>query len=278
MEILYIVTAVLFLALPEASAQSARLACTALKNVVIRSLFPMTVLSRLISRSRALARLTKALSRSRLWKRLSLSDALLPSVLTGAVSGLPVSARDIEELLKKGEVTPREAAKAVALSSLPSPAFVILVASSSFSEGICRYTLLLASAYLTVSAFRSEKSKGRREAVPISFYQALSSSVSSALSVSASIVFFSAMSSLAAAVLPALKGVIAVFFEMGSGIVTAEGNGILTALALGWCGLSALSQLRSEAPSVNFRPYLTARAVSVAALLTLEIINLKLIQ
>lgn len=273
MEILYIVTAVLFLALPEASAQSAQLACTALKNVVIRSLFPMTVLSRLISHSRALARLTEILSRSRLWKRLSLSDSLLPSVLTGAVSGLPVSAREVEELLKKGEVTPREAAKAVALSSLPSPAFVILVASHSFFEGFIRYALLLISAYLTVSVFRSEKSKGRRETAPFSFYQALSSSVSSALSVSASIVFFSAMSSLAAAVLPQFKGVISVFFEMGSGIVTADGNGILTALALGWCGLSALSQLRSEAPSVSFRPYLTARAVSVAALLTLEIIN-----
>ncbi len=273
MEILYIVTAILFIIRPEASAQAADLACSALKNVVIKSLFPMMVLSRLIAYSKAMLWVTGRLTRLGVWKRLKLSDSLLPCILTGLLSGLPASAREIQRLRAAGEINGQEAKKALALSSVPSPAFVILVASDGLRQGIFRYVILLLSAYVASSLFRSEKSRGTCKQMKMTFSTAITSSASSAITVSASIVFFSAVICLIASVFPKAEQISAAFFEMGSGVIFAKGNGLLISAALGWCGLSAASQIRSEAGDVEIDAYFVAKAVSCVLLLLFEIVQ-----
>ena len=272
MEFFYIVTAVLFLIYREASAVAADIACKALKNVVIRSLFPMMVLTRLIAHSRSARFFTRLLSRSVIWKKLNLSDELLPIVVGGFVAGIPSSARDIGLLLKEGRINEGEAKKALALSSLPSPAFVILVASESVSVGVVRYFLLIICAYFSTLLFRSKKSLGDGAFKKISFTEALFASCTSALSVSASIVFFTSVTCLMSSLMPWASEMFAALFEMGSGVIFADGRGILTALCIGWCGLSAMAQIHSEAPSVSLKPYVFTRIISIFVLLVFEIL------
>lgn len=270
MEALYIVTAILFLIFPKASAQASVLSCTALKNVVIKSLFPMMVLSRLISHAPITARFTKRLSKSPLWKRLDLSDTLLPAVLTGFLSGLPSASTEINSLQKEGVITHGEARKALSLASLPSPAFVILVASETVGKGVLRYFALVLTAYCTACLYPSTKSLGIPANTKMTFTQALGSSVNSALLVSGNIVFFCALSCLVSSIIPELKQFSALFFEMGCGVIFADGNSLLTAMALGWCGLSATSQIHSEAPDTDLTPYIVTRIISCALLVLLE--------
>ena len=269
MEILYLVTAVLLLCHPRSSAQAAAVACDALKNVVIRSLFPMMVLSRLLAHSSLSEKLCRKISGIWLWKRLKLSDSLLPSVLSGILSGLPVTAVETKKLLLEGRITAEEGAKAVALSSLPSPAFVILVASRSPAVGVLRYTALLVTAYLTASRFHSVKSPGSGELGRLRFSDSIASSTSAALSVSANIVFFSALSCCFSSVLPWARQILAVFFEMGSATALVGDSQLLMSAVVGWCGLSAVSQVKSASPSLSVTPYVVTRCVSCAVLVIL---------
>lgn len=273
MEVLYIATAILFLIFPEASAEASSIACTALKNVVIKSLFPMMVLSRLISHARITARITGRLAKSPLWKKLNLSDTLLPAVLTGFLSGLPSASREINILQREGVITEDEGRKALSLASLPSPAFVILVASETVGKGIFRYLALVVTAYCVTLLYPSTKSRGAPASAKMTFTQALSSSVNSALLVSGNIVFFCALSCLASALLPRIRQASALFFEMGCGVIFARGNSLLIATALGWCGLSALCQIRAEAPNTDLAPYIVTRIASCVVLLLFEFLQ-----
>ena len=255
---------------PEASAMAAELGCGAIKSVVVRSLFPMMILSRLISRSPLMTRLCKSTARAGVWKRLRLSDSALPAVLSGLISGLPVTAIEVEDLVREGKLSKSEGAKAVALASVPSPAFVILAASPTVTSGILRYLALIILSYTVASAFPSDKTMGTMPSPRISFTEAMSSSVTSAISVSANMVFFTAVSCLLSSVLPQIKLASAVFFEMGSAISLSQGDPLVTSVILGWCGLSALSQIRSVAPSVSVTPYAVTRLISCALLAVLQ--------
>lgn len=271
MEILYIALAVLFLLDPRAAAEAAVISCNAMKDVVVKSLFPMMVLSRLISHSSVVTKLTAIVAKSRIWKRLQLSDSLLPAVLTGYLSGLPAAARDIAELEREGKVTGREASKAIALASLPSPAFVITIASDNIAYGLIRYVVLVLTAYIVSSCFFSQKSFGGEKNDSVNLVSAISSSSLSAISVSANIVFFSAISCTVSDLLPWAKQWMYVFLEMGSGVIFANGDQFLVSVILGWCGLSAMSQIRSEANGISVIPYATVRVVSSLSMTLLHI-------
>lgn len=273
MELLYIATALFFLSFPEASSEAAEISCLALKNVVVKSLFPMMVLSRLIARSPLITRIASAVSKSLAWRALRLSDALIPSVLSGLLSGLPSSASEIERLKKQGSISDSEAKKALALASLPSPAFVILVASESLIVGVVRFLLIVFSSYAVTLLSHSQKSVGESHPSPLSFGEAIRSSAMSAVFVSANIIFFSAITCLSAVLVPTAKKALAVFFEMGCGIIFADGDSLFCAMTLGWCGLSALCQLRTEAPSVSASCYIKARALSALLLTISEILQ-----
>lgn len=255
---------------PAASFKAAELGCSAVKSVVVRSLFPMMILSRLISRSRLMTGLCGITAKSRMWRRLRLSDSVLPAVVSGLISGLPVTAVEVESLVREGRLSESEGAKAIALASVPSPAFVILAASPTVAVGILRYVTVLILSYTVAAAFPSQRTLGTVSQAPVTFTEAMSSSVTSAISVSANIIFFTAVSCLLSSVLPRIKVLTAVFFEMGSAIALSNGEPLVTAAVLGWCGLSALSQIRSAAPSVSVKPYAVTRLISCAILVLLQ--------
>ncbi len=272
MEILYIVTAVCLFIFPESLSSAASAAVSAMKNVVLRSLFPMMVLSRLIASSGIMSRFARLVSKSHIWRLLGISDSLLPAVLMGLFSGLPSSALEVERVVREGGVTPIEAQKALALSSLPSPAFVILAASPSVANGVLRYILLVLTAYLVTLVHPSKRTEGVPSYSPVSFTSAIASSANAAILVSASIAFFAVAVSLASAVFHGLALPFAVFFEMGTAVIHAGGNNIITAIALGWRGLSALCQISSSAPSVSLRIYLKVCFFSAFVLLCGELL------
>lgn len=270
MSVLYIAMAILILTMPEACSEAAELSLTALKCVVVKTLFPMMVLTRLISHSRGFSKFTGLLSHSFLWRRLRLSDSLLGVVITGWVSGLPSSAKSISELKSNGVITQREADKALALSSIPSPAFVIAVASKSLRVGIVRFIVLILVAYFVALCLPSERSEGRGSGGGMSFVNAISGSASSAILVSGNIVFFSLASTLLSALFPIAKEIIYPIFEMGSGVVFASGKEWIIALSIGWCGVSAMLQLHSEAPQLSLKPYIITRIISAFILVLCE--------
>ncbi len=273
MEILYFWAAAVFLSRPDVTREYAALACLAIENVVIRSLFPMSVLTKMISASKILSALTKRLAKLRLWRCLKLSDALLPQIISGLISGFPSSAQSLQTEFELKTATKSECAKALALSSLPSPAFIILAASEGIAEGIFRYAALVVTAYITALFFKSSRSKGESVCKKIPLTHAIAASAQSMLGVAGSIAFFSAMTCISSTIFPKFKPVFAVLFEMGSGIIFAKGT-ILMPVALGWCGLSAMMQIKALAPDISIKPYIVTRCMSIATMVGLEFLKI----
>ncbi len=255
----FVISALIFLIFPESVSGWVDTSLVAVKNVVIATLFPMMVITRMIS-------FPPFLSRLFLWRSLSLSDLLLSPVLRGVLSGFPAAAIEVEELLKSGKITEKEAEKALALASAPSPAFVVAVAGKDFFSGLFAFLLSLTVTYLTVRGVKSEKSVGDGIPSPPSFPRALSSAVSASLTVSAGILFFNFLSSLFSFLPKTLLLLLSAVAELGSGTLSLRPYPLFLSFLVGWGGVSALSQVSASAPSVSLRLYLRARLLSGAVL------------
>ena len=253
LSLFYFLTALLFLFAPSLAGKWYTTALGAVGNVVIKTLFPMMVLTRLISASTLFGNISKPLSKGKLWKRLALSDTLLLPVLGGILSGFPTVARDAERLYKNGVITKGEAEKALVLASAPSPAFLIRLGGRNALQGTLLFILSLTVSYLTAIRKKSEKSCGMGVSSPLTLPSAISPSAYSALTVSANIIFFTFLSSLFPLLTP--------FLELGSGSVILTGS-IFRPFLLGFGGISALCQIKSEAPSLSAKSYIVARAIT----------------
>ncbi|MBQ7897303.1 MAG: hypothetical protein IJ323_02655 [Clostridia bacterium] len=268
--VFYIFTAVLFLFFPKARGESATVALLALKNVVLATLFPMMVLTRAISGSALMDKLGNIIGKSRLWKRLSLSPALIPVVLCGIISGFPASARQIERMVNEKTITPEEGEKALCLSSAPSPAFVIAVVGRTPLHGSLLFLFSLAISYLVTCHKKSKASPAPPCFSSVSLSSALTSSVTSAVAVGGSIVFFTLITSLFNFLPYPLPLIISALSELGSGAVTLLSHRILLSFLTGWGGISALCQIKSEAPRVKTGLYVRVRLFSGTVLALLE--------
>lgn len=253
LSVFYLLTAILFLFAPSLAGEWYYGAMSAVGSVVIKTLFPMMVLTRLISASALFGNITKPLVKSKLWKRLSLSDALLLPVLGGILSGFPTVARDAERLYQKGIITKAEAEKALLLASAPSPAFLIRLGGKTALQGTLLFILSLTVSYLTAISSKSEKSRGRSAPSPLTLPSAVSTSAYSALTVSANIIFFTFLSSLFPPLTP--------FLELGSGSVILQGS-VFRPFLLGFGGISAFCQIKAEAPSLATKGYIVARIIT----------------
>jgi len=267
----YIFIFVLFMLKPEVSKHAASLSLVAVKNVVVATLFPMMVLCRLISGT-VLTRFSRYIKKLKFWKRLNLSDSLISPILSGIVSGIPLGAIQTKELKEKGLITKEEEKKALTLSSVPSPAFVILVASEGRIIGVLRFCIILFANYFVTSLFPSKKSVGVKKKEKMTFSKILSSSAQSGILVSANIIFFTVLSFILSSLYKPLMPYFASFFEMGSGVINANGSPFFISLALGFCGLSAFCQIKTECPFCDMTPYLLARVFSTILLLSLSFV------
>lgn len=257
--LLFTLSALIFLIFPESVSGWVDTSLIAVKNVVLATLFPMMVITRMIDPP-------QFLKKASLWRSLSLSDLLLSPVLRGIISGFPSAALEVEELLRKGKISKEEGEKALALASAPSPAFVIAVAGKSFPSGLFAFLLSLAVTYLTVKGRVSKKSVGEGSPLPLSFPRALSGAVTASLTVSASILFFNFLLSLFSFLPPSLLLLLNAVTELGSGALALRSHPLLLSFLVGWGGLSALAQVSASAPSLSLRLYIKARLLSGAVL------------
>ncbi len=261
----YLFVSLLFLFLPKLPSDYVKISLGAIENIVLKTLFPMMVLSKVIT----LNFLENLIKKSKLWKNLSLSDSLIKTVIFGIVAGFPSSSIEIEKLKTKGVINEREAKKALALSSAPSFAFMVKVAGKNAFHGLLLFFLSLSVSYLVAVSEKSTKSNISYSQKAYSLPSAISSSALSVLVVSANIIFFNFLLSLFS-FLP-FSIVLASFLELSSGAVLLRGHSLLFSFLVGFGSLSALFQIKSSAESVSVSLYLKARLLTALIFVMLEI-------
>lgn len=260
-------------------------------RTVIPSLFPFMVLSEIIVvgglGSRLLERITAPMGRL-----LRLPRAGCTAVLLGMLCGFPVGAKCATLAWEQGDLTDDEAERTVACANNPSSAFLISAVGISLWEnrrfGVALYVcVLLASLLVGILIGRlskktntsSEKPPIARAVPPLSahlFTDAIASATRSILLVCAYVIFFSAFVGTLGSLLDGMHlpqaTVAALFslFELSGGVsqTAALGNtlhaAILTALAVGWSGLSVHCQVLSvcDGTGLSLRPYLVSKLLS----------------
>ena len=227
-----------------------------LKNVsetVLLTIFPANLLMRLVSFSPLSEKLSRALSKSRLWRKTGLSPVYIPAVFSGLLSGIPTGA----SLLSGTSGKNRE--KALALSSVVSPAFLCAVLKSA-SAGILLYINLVEVLWCVSFHLPSEKEDFTQLSVrSTSFSESLSHAVQSGVSVAGAMIFFSVLlSTVPEKTPPVLKEWLSALFELGTAARVCKSPVALSA-ALSFGGLSALSQITAALDSVSTRLYLISR-------------------
>lgn len=188
------------------------------------------------------------------------------AILLGWVCGFPVGARCAATELKNGRLTREEAERVIAAASVPSPAFLIGgVGVGLFDDratGLFLWGSALAAAGIVgvFSTFRKTTTfpksytpshgSTRPTSFPVRLTDALRGAALAALNLCAYIVFFSAVSAAANAVLSRfgasdpLRAVVSCLLELSGGVSDAAAlpdrrlSLLFCAAAIGWSGLS----------------------------------------
>lgn len=261
-------------------------------KTVIPSLFPFMVLSEIIVTGRLLDRPLGRVTRP-LGRLLLLPTAGCTAVILGLVCGFPVGAKCAVLAAREGLLSKEEAERTVAIANAPSSAFLISAVGVTLWEnrafGTALYACVLLSSLLVgILLARISKSKHKsqenRDTVcdfpprfgAKIFTDAVASATHSILLVCAYVIFFSALVGTLSGFLDrgclSGEGVAALFsiFELSGGVsrIAALGNtlhaAILTALAVGWSGLSVHCQVLSicDGSNLSLRPYFLSRVLS----------------
>jgi len=273
-------------------------------RTVIPSLFPFMVLSELIVAGGFGRAMLRRVSRP-LERLLALSEAGCCAFLLGLVCGFPIGARCAVSAYDRGEMTRSECERVLCFSGAPSSAFLISAVGVSLWEnrtfGIALYAAVVLSSLLTallLARLQKNGSASRVDARPLSpaptlrgaslFAHAVRSATDGILSVSAYVVFFSALTGTIELVLaplalsPYVLAALTTLLELSGGVSQAATlpsrpiAALLTALAVGWSGLSVHCQILSvtDRRDLSLRPYLLSKllqALLTAALLALLI-------
>lgn len=137
---------------------------------LIPALFPFMVMSDLLSSSRSLkqpGRLSRAFG-----QLFGLSDAAFAVMMTGALYGVPLGARETVEAYRSGKTGRRQAEALLPMASLCGPAFVIAGVGGgmrkSIPEGIWLFAIQLVSSLLSglLLSFFDRRAADDPEAVP----------------------------------------------------------------------------------------------------------------
>ena len=284
-------SAVLLLTVPALAADAARRGLELCARTVIPSLFPFMVLAGLLTRSGIGRGMARACGRP-MRALFGVGGAGAPAILLGAFCGFPVGAVSAAELTARGELARVEAARVLAVCSLPSAAFLIstlgealfgsrrtgwAVAGCVWGAGlICG----MAGKFL-IGGQTGEREDTTEDAengppIPVSggsgtagmLTSAVSSAAAATVSVCAYVVFFSCLTGCLGAVLPPRAGaVVRAFFELTSGVSAAaslpdrRAGLVLAAGAAGWAGVSVQLQVAAAVGGrIPLRPYLASKA------------------
>ena len=273
-------------------------------RAVVPSLFPFMILSELLVTSGAGELLTAPIS-PLLGKLLGLSRAGCCAVVLGLICGFPVGARCAILAYEKGAISRTDCERVMACSSLPSSAFLISTVGTALWRDAKFGTILYLSA--VISALLSgillyvlqkrplKESKSATTRPPIKlhfeakmFSTAVRNATMSTLLICAYVVFFSTLTGAIGLILGRFganeitHAILSVFLELSGGVsAAAELTNhylavILTAIAVGWSGLSIHCQMLSlcDGHRLSLRSYFIAKLVQAVVCPCLILISL----
>jgi hypothetical protein len=223
-----------------------------IENVVLTTLFPASVLSRLVAFSFIGECIAKFLSKTFMWKAVGLQEKYIPAVVAGLICGFPAGAIILRDI--KGEN--RE--KALALSSVPSLAFLCRVLGTQ--KGIVLFTAFVGVLFVFSHFIPTKKENSDTSCFEkMNFVRALSSGIESAVAMSGAIIFFVTLLSFVPESSPTLiKEICYAVCEIGAG-ASISSHPLTLALSLSFGGLSVLSQISFMSGGVRLRYYLISR-------------------
>lgn len=253
---------------------------------VIPSLFPFAVLSSLfvdMGGADLLGRIAGNFV-SRLFG-ISRSSAFVPAL--GMLCGFPVGAIASVKLYRRGEICEKELLRLLIISGIPGSAFLISAVGismwSSHAFGVALYfiqiitSVLIGIALNLISPLKlTERPKGatesRKNAVAV-FCDSVGDCAHSMLKICGFVVFFASSVGTLCSLLedlgvsPFFKIPVMGFFEMTGAVALAPQLGtsgaVLTALFVGWAGLSVHFQILSVCRGIPIaaRPYFVSKAI-----------------
>ena len=266
-------------------------------HTVIPSLFPFMVISELLVASGAGEALGRLLSKPMKWI-FGLSGAGCSAIVLGSMCGFPVGASTAVSLYDKNVISKEECEHLLTFSNNPSSAFLVTaVGTSLFGNhrlGLMLYLVILGTAFFIgflMRFFLRQKASGQEKAKEhphfpsglhpggvSMFTNAVSHAAVSMLTVSAYVVFFSALTGTLSRMLldmghlsQEVYALICGFFELSGGVSEAAAlvgqNSssmtpiILTAVIAGWSGLSVHCQIMTlcGGRGLSFKPYFIAK-------------------
>lgn len=258
-------------------------------ETVIPSLFPFMVLSGLFVEFGG-AQVIGALLAKPIGALLGISGAGVCAPIMGALCGFPIGATTACRLYENGQISQNEFERLLTFSNNPSSAFLVSAVGSALWScrrfGVVLYVIqLLASLLIGVflrifyplnlekKEFSDSLPERKVKGVRI-FTRSVSDAANSMLTVCAFVVFFASVVGALTNMLEGLgvnqisKSLIFGFFEMSGAvslvarISSVETGLILTALCVGWSGLSVHFQVMSMCGErkIRFRPYFIAKA------------------
>lgn len=205
---------ILFLLFPAPAAEGARTGLKLCGEVLIPSLFPLSVLVCCAVRT-GLSNWLSAKPFQWLGRLLGLSEAGLLPVILGLAGGFPLGAQLLAEQFKLGSLTEEEAVRCSALCNNAGPAFLLAVLGhqvfGSVPVGLALFFIQFLSLSFTGCLFQLRTPIPRRSAMDriesrkrfsAAFPEALGISAAAMLRITGTVVFFSALLSCLKAFLP----------------------------------------------------------------------------
>ena len=209
--------------------------------------------------------------------------------LIGAISGYPIGARLTRAVYDAGKVSSREASYLLYLSSIASPAFVItgigLGVLNDPAIGIRLYLISLISHLLSAVILRPPASNAElcsvsksRTGTRPSLSMAIRHAADSAIVITVTIAFFSALSALASQIITSktIAALVAGILEIGSGSSAITSSFSTTAFpilafAISFSGISVCCQIKSivSDTDIPMQTYILGKLLSASLALTL---------
>ncbi len=246
---------------------------------VIPSLFIFIALSNIITSLDLLEPIYKRIPAERLF---SMNKSSSQAIFCGLLCGFPIGAVVVNTLCTGGKITKSEAERLLAVSSCPSPAFLIgavgaYYSSAAYGVGLYAVSVLSCLLFGVITRGKSTpapaESGGSKAVVRVGFTRAVCESVNKAgvtsLTITAYITFFSVMREVLSAMLPftLTRDITATLFEFSYGAYYGSTIGglrgfCITGLAIGFSSLSIFMQTSNSAPTLSMKPFFCSKLMS----------------
>ncbi len=253
--LLFAAATVLLLRFPAAAATGVSRGLSVCGEVIIPSLFPFLVLTGLFIRTGTASRVGRRMGR--VTQRLfGVSEDGGVALLIGMIGGYPAGAAAVRELLDRGEIDRREAARLLTFCVNGGPAFIIGTVGArllgSAYKGVLLYAAHLLASLLLVFLSPENNGENNEKVSPVPktpfsavFPAAIERALTSALTMSGFVLLFSALLSLTE--VSGIKSVL-LFPFTGSKVADA----VYTAVWEVSCGSMALVSCRIGGPLMAF--------------------------